>query len=633
MKLSQKINLDVKQNLDILQGVFFLFDETNKLISLNINDFYLELSNLLLETPSIIKTKTEIITIEDLETHPMSLANRWGILKDFPNYKTSDHQSRLIITVQVSNNIESYIIPKILVESEPIVRVYINNQGSLAPFIIEMAEINNGKLRFVKPQKPSNQSKILLGTQILGHVQDAAKIIRWAKKKGTLESKWKFALPATKRTEITRNALKRGGVDIENAISDWSYAGGKNFRTNQEYTSDFNKQDSFFTIAAFIAANARLCADVAKGKYAVVSTNFRSEARIMKIINPNIITAGVSHTFLTGKLKERIKLHSDLPKLANMLQQVQDSLDLVPNRITSLGGNTDCIDYYWKVSDEKMQMLDILLYRTFNFDPTIPLRLNNKTQTIQVPLAIHDKKISKEKARENIASIIGKKLKPKDKIIIFSGESNDGSFKKRLQEVIVFAKSRPNIHVIMPLEINDERIEHINISQNVHPIGFRKDWREIIPGGDITFIRGSWGELIDLVFSETIPIITSLGTVPMNTDLDTTQFLTEVSEERACNISLLVKILQFYGVKMEIINGLLVNFNNPLDKYTLQNAIEYALQPDVANKIQEVLSNIPKDNIAGCIGKLHEQLLSTKKPFSTTSLKKLHRDIWKQANC
>ena len=630
MKISRKIDL---QKIIISKDVFFVIDKAKKITTFNINDISLKLPKMPLEAPFVTKTGTGTITIEDLEAHPMNLANRWGILKDLPDYKTSDHQKRFIITIQTSNIIDSYIVPKFLADSEPITQMSMSSQDRPISVIIKIAEINDGKIQFITPQKPGKESKILLGTQILGHVQDAAKIILWAKKKGTLEGKWKFALPATKRTEVTKNALRKEGIDTEKVISDWSYAGGKNFRTNQEYASDFNKQDSFSTITAFVAANARLCADIAKGKYAVISTNFRSEARVMKIINPNIITVGVSHTFLTGKLKERIKLHSDLPKLANMLQRVQNSLDFAPSRITSLGGNMDHIDYYWKLSDEKMQMLDVLLYRTFNFDPDIHLQLNNKTQIIQVPLAIHDKKISKEKARENIASIIGKKLEPKDKIIIFSGESNDGSFKKRVREVMIFAKSHPNIHVIMPLEINDERIEHIHIPQNVHAIGFRKDWREIIPGGDITFIRGSWGELIDLVFSETIPIITSPGTVPMNTDLSTTQFLTEVSEERACNISLLIKILQFYGVKTKIINGLLVNFNNPSDKYTLQNAIGYALQPDVANKIREVLSNIPKDNIAGCIGKLHEQLLGIKKPFSTTSLKKLHKDIWKQTGC
>ncbi|HRZ95514.1 MAG TPA: hypothetical protein P5262_03025 [Candidatus Moranbacteria bacterium] len=623
-----ELNLNIKQQEISPNDIFFVIDKNKKITTFSINNISLKLPELPLERPSIIKSGVGFITLEDLEIHPMNLANRWDILKDFPNYKTSDHQKRFIITIEESGMLESYVIPKFFEESEPIAKIVLNKNQLPIQFTIEISEIKNGKIQSVKPQKPKESAKILMGTQILGHVQDAAKIIRWAEKNGTLQSKWKFALPATKRTEVTKSSLKKEGIDTKKIISDWSYAGGKNFRTNQEYIGDFSKKESFSTVVAFIAANARLCIDVAKGKYAVVSTNFRSEARIMKIINPNIITMGVSHTFLSGKLEKRIGLHDDLPRFAAMLREVQQSLDLVPNRITSLGGNVNYIDYYWKVCEEKIQVLDILLYRTLDFDTTIPPVFNGITQVIQIPLAIRDTKISKNKARENIASIIGKKLKSSDKIIILSGESDDGSFKKRIEKVICFAKSNPNVHVVMPLDPNDERISDIDMPSNAYTIGFRRDWREIIPGGDITFIRGSWGELIDLIFSETVPIITSPGTVPTNADLSTTQFLTEVSEERACNVSLFVKILQSYGIKTEMINRLLVDLNNPSNKYTLQNAIEYALQSDVANKIKEALSAIPKDNIAGCIGKLHEQLLDLKKPFSTENLKNLHQNIW-----
>ncbi|EKE11883.1 MAG: hypothetical protein ACD_15C00005G0012 [uncultured bacterium] len=632
MEISQKIKADlsIKQHVPISEDMLFTIDEAKKLTSLSINGILLELPSLQLETPFIVKTKMGIITIEDLETHPMNLANRWDILKDLPDYKISDHQMRFIITFEGSNILESFIVPKILEEAEPIARVVLCDKSSPIPFIIEMAEVKYGKIQSIIPQKPEGQSKILLGTQILGHVQDAAKILRWAKNNGTLQSKWRFVLPATKRTEVTKDSLRKESILVDELISDWSYAGGKDFRTGYGYKEDFSKQESFSTVAAFIAANAGLCIDVVKGKYAIVSTNFRAETQILREINPSIITVGVSHTFLTGKLKERINLHNHLPRLVKMFQQVQESLDLVPKRVVTLGGDIKYIDYYWKVSNEKIQMLDTLLYRTFNIDPKIPLKLNNMTQVIQIPLVIPDIKTTKEKARKNIASIISKKLSSTDKIIILSGESNDGSFKRRAREVLEFAKSHPNIHVIMPLEINDERISGIDVPENAHAVGFRKDWGEIIPGGDIAFIRGSWGELIDLVSSETIPIITSPGTVPMDADLGTTQFLTEVSEERACNISLLIEMLQSQGVKTKTINGLLVDFSNtPPDKYTLREAIEHALRPDVANEIRSALLNIPR-GISGCIGKLHEQLLDQKRIFSTKELAKIQKSIWSQ---
>lgn len=625
----RKTSSSFERQVIVSKGVIFTFDRNKRVTNLSINNISLELPKLQLEAPLITKAEAGTVIIEDLETHPMNLANRWSILEDLPNYKLSDHQMRFIVTLEGSNAIESYIIPKVLEEAEPIARVVMHEKRLPIPFSIEMAEVKHGKIQPVTPRKPKRQSKILLGTQILGHVQDAAKILRWAEKNGTLQSKWKFALPATKRTEITKAALQEEGIPVNKVISDWSYAGGKDFRTGLEYREDFSKQESFSTVAAFVAANIRLCIDIAKGEYAVVSTNFRTEAQLMKEINPNIITSGLSHTFLAGRLRERISQHNDLPRLIQMLQRVQKSLDLVPERVVSLGGDIKYIDYYWKLSNDKIQMLDMVFYRTFDFDPSIPSRLNNTTQVIQVPLAIPDIKISKEKARENIATVIGKKLKPVDKVIILTGESDDGSFKRRAQEVFAFAKLHPDAHVIMPLELEDKRIAGLDIPENAHAIGFRKDWREIIPGGDITFIRGSWGEIIDLVFSETIPVFTSSGTVPMDADLDTTQFLTQISEERACNISLLIKALQAHDIKTETINGLLVDFSNPLDKYTLQEAIKYALQPDVANEIRTALLGISR-GIPGCIGKLHEKLLDKKRPFSAREFEKLQKSIWVQ---
>jgi len=589
---------------------------------------YFNLLKLHLEKPIVKKTKSEKVTIEDLETHPMNLTIRWKMSHDLPNYKPSDHQKRIIITIESPNNIVGYVVPKFIKKKEAFACISIPRKNITIPFEIEIFEYSNNKIKIINPQKINIKSKILLCTQILGHVQDAAKILQWSRANKSL-NKWNLALPATKRTEITKSFLRDAGIPVKKIIYDWSYAGGKDFATGLEYLENFNKTESFSTVISFVAANMATCQKVVKGKYAIVSTNFRGESQIFKKINPNIITCGISHTFLNGKLADRIKMHANLPRLAKILKDVQVSLDAIPKRIAALNGDVRYIDYYWKLCEEKMQALDCLIFRAFNLDSNINTKLHNGTQVVQVPMALPDIKVPTEKARKIISNIIGKKLNSKEKIIILSGESDDGSFKKRVGEIFAFAENNPLIHVLMPLNTKDKRISEFNIPQNVYAIGFRKNWHQIISGADIIFIRGSWGEIIDLILAKTVPIFSSPGTVPIDADLDTTQFLTQISEERACNISLLVQAMQAGGAKVNTINKLIVDTKNPKDKYSISQAIQHALRPATAKEIKMALNKIPK-SARGCIGGLQEQLLHQRRIFSLEEIKKLQKKNWSQ---
>lgn len=611
-------------NLKLPQKNIKIIYENKLLKYCSFNGQHFDLSGLKLEKPIIKKFKVLKFTIEDLETHPMNLTIRWNILKDLPTYQASDHQKRIIITVENHNKISSYIIPKFIKNKEPLARVSASKRNKNFPFKIEIFEYSDNKIKTAYPKKPDNNSKIILGTQILGHIQDAAKILQWSKVNKSL-NKWNLALPATKRTETTKRLLMDEGIPIKKLIYDWSYAGGKDFRTGLEYKENFDKLDSFQTIVSFIAVNMAICQKIANGKYAVVSTNFRGESQIFKKINPNIVSCGISHTFLNGKLADRIKIHANIPRLTKILNDVQLSLDSVPERIVALNGNIKNIDYYWKLSEEKMQNLDYLIFRVINLSQSIPTKLNN-TQIIQVPTAISDVKISKERARKIVSDIIGKKLKYNEKIIILSGESDDGLFRKRAKMIFLFAKNNPRIHILMPLNAQDERISGLNKPKNVYTIGFRKNWRQIILGSDAMFIRGSWGEIIDLIFTGVVPIFSSPSVVPNNTDLDTTQFLTQVSEERACNISLLIEALQDNGVQIDTIDKLIIDLKNPKDKYSAKQVIEHALLPATAREIKEAFDKIPKST-SGCIGEIHEKLLNQRYNLFQKKIKKPQKNI------
>ncbi len=137
----------------------------------------------------------------------------------------------------------------------------------------------------------------------------------------------------------------------------------------------------------------------------------------------------------------------------------------------------------------------------------------------------------------------------------------------------------------------------------------------------------SWGEIIDFIFAKAVPIFSSPGTVLTDADLDTTQFLTQTSEERACNISLLVEALQVGGAQIDTINKLIIDLKNSKDKYSIDQAIEHALRPATAKEIRMALSKIPKST-RGCIGELHERLLRQRRIFSSEEIKKLRKKYW-----
>lgn len=579
--------------------------------------------------PFVVEKEQGKVTVEDLAFHPMNLRTRWNLHIDKPNVEVSDHQERFIITFEDGTITESYILPKLWQHGEPLARVSLDVMKSPRPFTIDMGEIEAEEVKGVVPKKPDRGAKILHATQILGHVQDASFIQRWTYHRGTLEGKWNFALPATKRTVTTLEGLQsEEGIPVDEVVGNWSYPGGRDFRTGQDYRSDMNRPDVFSSVAGFVAANAQLCLAVAKGEYAIISTNFRAESQLLREVNPHIMTAGLTYTFLTGNPGERAKLHTDLSRFAQMLERVQTSLDAAPARSISLGEDPAHIDDWWKISRQKSRDLDLLLYRTFDFDSRVPAKLNGKTDVVQIPHLSPEITLNHEQGRAYIGEkILGRELRTDEKVIILAGESDDGSFRKRAEEVLAYATLHPEVHIIMPITSEDKRIVNLELPENAHALGFRKDWWNIIPGGDVAFLRGSWGELMDVVSGGIVPIITSPGTVPMDATLEDTQFLTEVSGERACNMSLLIEAMQKRGISTNTINHLLVDFADPSNTYSLQDALSFALQPQVGQQIRNALSSIQTNGVEWT-ARIHEQLLDKRRPFKDEEVARLHAGIW-----
>lgn len=567
----------------------------------------------------------EKVHVVDFTSHPMNLHNRWKESKPEDEEKRAQliraPQDRIIVSIGGDEGVAGYILPKVFEGGEAVSRVSLVYKNTDTRYNIRMWEFQEGVLTEIEAQEPLPDAKILHGTQIIGHVKDGCDMQVEANEKGTLQDNWRFAFPPTARTWVNQKEAAEKGVPTYDVTRSWSYTGGK-----EGLRSNFHSPESFASVMGFVAANAELCLDVAKGRYGVISTNFRSEGQLLQFINPNIVLGGINFTFLNGRPGERVSAHPDLPKLGQMLQRVQKSLDGAADRVAQLGIPKEWSDDWWRISVEKINGIDFLLFRTFSFDDTLPTEINGM-KIIQIPHPIPELQTSKSEAREYLESVIGMQLQNEDKVVLLPGTSEDGGTQKRISEVITMAKDNPHVIVITPMKSDDSRLAGFDLPSNVYPIGFRDDWMNIISAGDVTFLRGSWGEILDTIAAGNIPIITSPGTVPQDKSLGETQFLTEVSGERATNLSLLVKELQKNGVSTQTIQGLLADTLKEDAHDEVTSALNHALRPEVAREVRDALSRIPRGGIPWVVD-IHEMILDKRRNLTNAEIDRLHAKIW-----
>lgn len=589
------------------------------ILSLRIEDQKIDIPQNQFE-PIAIATEKGGLVIKDFSDHPMNLGKRHGDMTD-SNLVDTD-QNKLIVMKNETGKVSGLVISKNLSSENIISKVDLSQDPkSNIPFKISLFGMQGGIINNIKTEKPGKNAKILHATQILGHVKDACDMQMFAHRKGTLLDKWFFGLPPTKQRAENQLGLTKKGVPTDKVTSSWTYG-----PESEELPSDFRKPESFESALGFLAANSELVKKVADGKFKVVSTNFKQEGNLLKLINPDVILTGINFTFLNGRPGERLGLHEDSPKLIKMLKRVQDSLDNAPAVLEKLAGKKIQEGDWWRLTDEKLLNVQALMFRVFSFDKNLPKKIRN-TEIIQIPHPIPEIKLSKDQSRKHIESIIQKELPDETKIVLLPGSSEDGLFDQRLKTVTNFVTGKDNVVVILPLSRDDKRLEGKTLPSNVFPIGFRGDWMDIIPGADVTFIRGSWGEIVDVVASGITPIFMSPGTVPESGDIGYIQFLTEVSGERGTNVSLFVDELKKQGVSSQTINGLLADIADPSDPNELEDAIAFALKPEVEQSVRTSLSKTKKDGIAWMV-KIHELLLANGRVPTQQEIDRLHKQIW-----
>jgi len=561
-------------------------------------------------------------TLMDLNNHPMNIYRNWKENTD-PNL-TSQHQDRIIIMSESKTDPfdkKGIVIDKEVKDGSFFAAVSLKVIDGKPTQEIDILKFHDGEFQPVVPAAPdqSGKPKILHATQILGHIKDACDMQEYSHQKGTLEG-WEYAFPPTKRRRVNQDGLNKAGVPTYDVTKSWSYAGN-----TPELIEDYEDPKSFQSVMAFVAANMEICADVAAGKFSIVSTNFRSEGQLLKRINPDILLGGINFTFISGTPGTRISQHADNPKFQLMLQRVQDSLDGAPEVIERLSLGKEKADDWWKLVGEKMRNLDFLLYRTFSYDQE--LSTQSPMEIIQIPHPIPEDILDKSQARAHIGGLINKELAEENKVVLLAGESSDGAFEKRAEQVIELAKEDQNLVVLAPMSRDDPRLSKLQLPENVFPVGFRPDWMDIIGGADVSFIRGSWGEILDVVAAGNVPVITSPGIVRESANVNDVQFLVEVSGERAVNVSLFIEELQKNGVKPETINGLLADVLGDHPDDEIKNAVRFALRTDVAAEIQAALKKIRKDGIKQIVD-IHESLLSKGRAFTQEEIRGLHATIW-----
>ena len=261
---------------------------------------------------------------------------------------------------------------------------------------------------------------------------------------------------------------------------------------------------------------------------------------------------------------------------------------------------------WWRLTAEKMVGLDLLLFRTFSFDETIPRKVG-ETEVMQIPHPVPEVRFSREQSREHVGKIIGRSLREEERVVLLPGASEDGLFAKRLDEVRREAVENPDLLGLMPLSDDDPRLVGEWLPENVMPIGFREDWMDVLPAADAIFIRGSWGEILDVIAAGVVPVLMSPGTVPTGGDMGQVQFLTEVSGERAVNVSLLVSELKKNGVLPEVVAGLLADVADENSEGEVRWALRWAIDPKNAEMVRAAMGNIKKDGIEWIV-RLHQEV-------------------------
>ncbi len=565
--------------------------------------------------------------IVNFNHHPMNIYSRF---EKTDSSLLHENQDKLIIVVQASKEKVGLVVPRVMNIGEISARLDISSNKENGIFSIKLYRIYKNNTKEVEVKTPGEGAKILFATQILGHVKCACDMQEYAYENDTLDQ-WRYALPPTERANKDLAAASKKGVPTDEVTRPWSYG-----LESEAFPSDFTKPESFPTVLGFLAANSRLCRETADGDYKIISTNFKQEGYILKLINPNVTLTGIYFAFLSGTPRDRMKLHTDLPKFQRMLDRVQKSLDNAPTVLQNLAGKEIPAADWWRLCYEKTTGLDFLLYRTLSYDKALPGK-HNDTSIIQVPHPTPEIKLTRDASRKHIESIIEKNITEKDKILLLAGESNDGFLRKRIEETINFAKdNQENTIIIMPFKLDDPRIADIDLPPNAYPIGYRPDWVDIIPGSDATFLRGSWGEILDVIAAGNVPIITSPGVVPnlekakkreKDEQIGKVQFLTEVSGERANNLSLFLRELQHQGVRTETLAGLLSDTADDSAPGETANAIKFALQEVVAKEIKSALSSINRNGIKYIV-ELHERLAKNEEIFSEKDIKDIHKEIW-----
>ncbi len=551
-----------------------------------------------LETGVRVETDTGWVEVAGFGNHPMNMRRRYGPMTELS--LVDDDQNRVLVKEFDGEELVGWVLPQ---SGEGVVaRVGFDHNSSEGEVIfkVDLFEVVDGEIRLVEVVRPDKDAKILHATQILGHVKDACDMQEVLARQGRLDE-WEFAFPPTKRRAVNQSKLRDIGVPTDQVTRSWVYG-----PESEELPSDFRKPESFETVMGFVAANTELCTDVARGKFAVVSTNFKQEAAILKAINPDVVTVGVNFTFLHGRVVDQIERHADLPKLQRMLSRVQDSLDAAPGVLAQIAGREVEVADWWRLTAEKMVGLDLLLFRTFSFDETIPRKVG-ETEVMQIPHPVPEVRFSREQSREHVGKIIGRSLREEERVVLLPGASEDGLFAKRLDEVRREAVENPDLLVLMPLSDDDPRLVGEWLPENVMPIGFREDWMDVLPAADAIFIRGSWGEILDVIAAGVVPVLMSPGTVPTGGDMGQVQFLTEVSGERAVNVSLLVSELKKNGVLPEVVAGLLADVADENSAGEVRWALRWAIDPKNAEMVRAAMENIKKDGIEWIV-RLHQEV-------------------------
>ncbi len=556
----------------------------------------------------------DLVVLQSTSTHTLDALNRWPDSVEIGDQ--ARRQQSTCVTVHSATSSRGFIIPTVLQDGATLVCIEWERSAPRPTFTFH--EFKGGEFVEILPREPGKTAGTMHATQNLSHINEGFKLLKHADTSSS--SNLSLVVPGVSRSRLLIESVPQHLVD---KVQGWTYLQDGNV----QFTTNLSTPAAMESVVGFLASNLDLSKRVLNGDFKVIASDFRAEPQLLALINPHTTLVGYNYTFLSGSPSE-YAASAKQPCMRQLVRETGLSLQEFEDILNIERRDPISCDW-WKLTQEKLGVphrpLDLLAYRTLQYDPNTPKTVDG-IPVLQVPHPVAPLSVSRADARAQLARELG--FDPNStKVIVVPGLSDDGLFEQRLRCLAGIVESQEGIVMVSPLDAR-RLAEICNVpshSPNIHGIGFREKWGEVLVACDAAIIRGSWGEILDCIRAGVVPIFSSPGVIDRSDSLDRNLFLQEVLGERAINLALFYEALGVAGIPNNLLKDLVVGSDN--NPELLSVAIKRATESAMALAIRETFNHIRKDGVEQLVG-VYQWLEGMNHRPTVNDVQLFERAIW-----